>query len=400
MYNTNYEFIVCRYGELSTKGKNRRNFTAQLVRNVRSQLVAFPNLTYRETYDRLYITLNGEDGLAVSDELRHVFGLSSFSLAVKVERDLDVIANVAAEMIQKEEGKSTFKVIARRHDKSYEHISDVINRHVATKILQTTEFKVDVRKPDVGIIIEVRSDSAYIMMGRVEGAGGYPVGIQGKVMVMLSGGIDSPVAAYLMMKRGVRIEAIHFASPPYTSDEAQKKVMDLAQQLTNYQDHIRINVVPFTDVQLEIYKKVPESYAITMMRRFMLRIAERLAFRRNCLAIANGESLGQVASQTLHSMKEITNIGTLPILRPLITYDKVEIIDLARKIDTYETSILPFEDCCTIFTPKNPTTKPHGDKILRFEEGLDIDALVDEAIKNIEVVEVTKKKQEDTPSFL
>lgn len=398
MYNTEYEFIVCRFGELSTKGKNRRNFTAQLLKNTKMQLKAFPELTYKNTYDRLYITLNGEDGIAVSEQLRMVFGFSSFSLALKVERDIDVMAEVALERIKLEEGK-TFKVIAKRHDKTYEHISDTINRHVATKILQETELKVDVRKPDIGIMIEVRSDAAYIMMGRIKGAGGYPVGIQGKVMMMLSGGIDSPVAAYLMMKRGVRIEAVHFASPPYTSDEALKKVLDLAQTLTNYQSVINVHVVPFTDIQLAINKKVPESYAITLMRRFMLRIGDQIAEQRNCLAIANGESLGQVASQTLESMKEITSIGTLPILRPVLTYDKIEIIDLAREIDTYETSILPFEDCCTIFTPQKPTTKPSGKKILKFEENLEIDDLVQEAIAQAELI-IVKRNTEETESFL
>lgn len=202
-----------------------------------------------------------------------------------------------------------------------------------------------------------------------------------------------------MMKRGVTIEAVHFASPPYTSDEAQKKVLDLAKKLTDYQSTIRVHIVPFTDIQLEIYKKANESYAITIMRRFMLRIGQELAERRHCLAIANGENLGQVASQTLHSMKEITNIATLPILRPLLTYDKIEIIDLAKKLDTYETSILPFEDCCTIFTPTKPTTKPSAKKIDFYEEKLDIDALVEKAIENIETIEVTRRDV-DEASFL
>lgn len=398
MSTTNYEFIVCRYGELSTKGKNRRNFTAQLVRNVRAQLKAFSGLTYKETYDRLYITLNGEDAQAVSNELKHVFGLSSFSLAIKVERDLEVMAMEVVKLIKEEEG-STFKVVARRHDKSYEHISDTINRHVATRVLQNTDLKVDVRKPDISVIVEIRQDAAYLMMSKIEGAGGYPVGIQGRVMLMLSGGIDSPVAAYLMMKRGVTIEAIHFASPPYTSDEAQKKVMDLAKTLTKYQATIRVHVVPFTDIQLEIYKKTNESYAITLMRRFMLRIGQQFAENRHCLAIANGENLGQVASQTLHSMKEITNIATLPILRPLLTYDKIEIIDLARKIETYETSIIPFEDCCTIFTPTKPTTKPSAKKIDFYESKLELDALIEKAIENIETFEITRNDVEET-SFL
>lgn len=202
-----------------------------------------------------------------------------------------------------------------------------------------------------------------------------------------------------MMKRGVTIEAVHFASPPYTSDEAQKKVLDLAKKLTKYQANIKVHIVPFTNIQLEIYKKTNESYAITLMRRFMLRIGQELAEKRYCLAIANGENLGQVASQTLHSMKEITTISTMPILRPLLTYDKIEIIDLAKKLDTYETSILPFEDCCTIFTPTKPTTKPSAKKIDFYESKLDIETMIQEAIDNIETIEISRADVEEQ-SFL
>lgn len=394
-----YEYILCRYGELSTKGKNRKNFTRQLLRNTKEQLRAFPSLKYRETFDRLYIELQDENADEVMKNLVNVFGYSSFSLAVKVERDIDVVAQVALQLIEQEEGE-TFKVIARRHDKLFEPNSDAINRHVATAILQNTDWKVNVRQPDLSILIEVRKDVIYVMMGRVQGNGGYPVGIQGKSMLMLSGGIDSPVAAYLMMKRGVRLEAIHFASPPYTSAEAQKKVMDLAQKLTKFQSHIKVHVVPFTQIQLEIYKKAPESYAITLMRRFMLRIANELAEKRHCLAISNGESLGQVASQTLDSMKAITAMPSLPILRPLLSFDKVEIIDIARKIDTYELSILPYEDCCTIFTPTNPTTKPHLDKIEQYEKEFDIDTMVQAAIEGIEVIDINNENNNKEESFL
>lgn len=392
-----YEYILCRYGELSTKGKNRRNFTSQLLRNTKEQLKAFPDLKYRETYDRLYIELNGTDAQAVMESLRQVFGFSSFSLALKCSRELDELAQLAKDLLVQEEGK-TFKVIARRHDKSFPVNSDTINRHIAAKILQESDWKVDVRKPDVNVYVEVRSKHIYLMMGKISGRGGYPVGIQGKAMLMLSGGIDSPVAAYLMMKRGVRIEAIHFASPPYTSFEAQKKVLDLSQVLTQFQAHIKVHMVPFAKIQRAIYDNVPESYAITLMRRFMLRIANRLAQRRHCLAIANGESLGQVASQTLQSMLAITKMESLPILRPLLSFDKLEIIDIAKDIKTYDISILPFEDCCTIFTPKNPVTQPHLDKIEAYEKHLDIEALVEDALQHIEVIDVHKEKKEE--SFL
>ena len=398
MYNI--DFILCRYGELSTKGKNRNEFTNKLVQNVKSQLRKFENLTYEKQYDRLFIHLNGEDGHAVSDELQHVFGLSSFSLAIKVEKDIDVIAGAVLENIKNQKG-DTFKIISKRHDKSFEHISDTINRHVAGEVLRNTDLKVDVRKPDISVWIEIRREAAFIMMDKIEGAKGYPVGIQGKVLMMLSGGIDSPVASYLLMKRGVHVEMIHFASPPYTSQESLNKVVDLARKLTRYQNNIRIYVVPFTDIQMDIYNKAPESYAITMMRRFFLRIGNELANRKKILAIGNGENLGQVASQTLHSMNAITAFESIPVLSPLLTYDKIEIIDLAKKIDTYETSILPFDDCCTIFTPKNPVTRPRAYKIAQYERHFDLDSMIEEVLEKVEIIDVKyhEDKKEET-SFL
>ena len=382
MYKIEYEFILCRYGELSTKGKNRSDFSRRLLRNIKSQLKSFENLSYQATYDRLYINLHGEDGLAVADKLQHVFGLSSFSLAAKASRDMDDMAKVSTVLIQNEPGK-TFKVFTRRHDKSYPEVSDTVNRHVAGEILRNTEFTVDVHNPDVEVIVEIRKDATYIMMGKIAGAKGYPVGVQGKVMMQLSGGIDSPVAAYLMMKRGVKLEFIHFASPPYTSEAALNKVLDLAKTLTKYQNHVRVHVIPFADIQMEIYNQAPESYMVTLMRRFMLKLANALSEKTQCLAIANGESLGQVASQTLHSMEAITKMPSLPILRPLITYDKIEIIDLAKTIGTYETSILPFEDCCTVFNPKNPVTRPKTDKIEAYEAKMDVEGLITQALENM-----------------
>ena len=393
----NYDYILCRYGELSTKGKNRRNFTAQLLRNVKERLIQYPELTYKESYDRLYVILNGTPGLEVATALQDVFGLSSMSLAMKVAPDIDAIVNTAHALIQDEEG-TTFKVITRRHDKTFDMSSDDVNRAVATKILQSLDLKVDVKTPEIKVLVEIRKDAAYIMMGQLKGSGGYPVGIQGRALMLLSGGIDSPVASYLMMKRGVRVEMIHFASPPYTSDGALNKVMTLAQALTPYQSNITVHIVNFTDIQLEIYRQVPESYAITIMRRFFIRVSEALANKRDLLALANGESLGQVASQTLHSMKSITDIATLPILRPLLSYDKLEIIDVAKSIGTYETSILPFEDCCTIFTPKAPTTKPNERKIAFYEAKLDIEGLVAMALEQTERRYVSMLDQEE--SFL
>lgn len=403
MSNIKYEYIMCRYGELSLKGKNRKQFINKLKKNIKSQLKEFETLKFRETYDRLYINLHDEDASLVSEELQYVFGLSSFSLAVQAPRDLDEMAYIALESIRKEEGK-TFKVIARRRDKSFEYSSDEINRHIAGEILRNTDLKVDVHNPDIEVLVELREQETSIMMGKIRGAQGYPVGIQSKTMMMLSGGIDSPVAAHLIMKRGSYVEFIHFTSPPYTSQQALEKVLDLSKILLKYQNNIRVYVIPFTDIQMEILAMGPESYSITMMRRFMLRITNKLAEEKNCFGIVNGESLGQVASQTLESMKAIGAIPTLPILRPLITYDKIEIIDLAKKIGTYETSILPFEDACTVFSPSNPTTKPKDYMIENIEEKFDMETLIEKAIENAEIYDFhydeEKQKQKEEASFL
>ena len=377
-----YNHILIRYGELSLKGKNRNNFIKQLYSNVKKALKAFPTLEFEKQHDRMYIYLHDEDAQAVCDIVKQVFGISSLSLAIRVEPDMEQIVEACMHALDLTTVK-TFKVAARRSDKTFPFISDTINRQVATAILKNSDWKVDVHNPDVKIVVEVHRDAAYIMTDRIQGAGGYPVGVGGKAMVLLSGGIDSPVASYLMMKRGVHIECVHFAAPPYTSQAAQDKVMDLASLISGFQGEILVHVVPFTDLQLAIYEHADESYAITLMRRMMMRIASGLAERRHCQAIATGESVGQVASQTLESMQAINAVTTTPILRPVVCMDKVEIIDLSRKIGTYETSILPFEDCCTIFTPKNPVTKPRIEKCERFESRFDFEPLVQECIDNV-----------------
>lgn len=384
MYTLSYDTILVRYGELSTKGKNRKDFIHVLKRNIKETLAQFSNLGYRETYDRLYIELNGEDSSEVSALLKNVFGIRSFSLAHRCASSIDVIVEDAFRSVADEQGK-TFKVITKRHDKSFPLSSDQVNRLIADYVLEKTDLQVDVHSPQLKVLVEIRAQDTYIMVKTILGAQGFPVGIGGKAMVLLSGGIDSPVAAYLMMKRGIKIEAIHFASPPFTSSQAQKKVEDLTQQLTAYQGLIRLHIVNFTEIQTAIHREVNPSYEITIMRRFMMRIAQRLAYDYNCLALANGESIGQVASQTLQSMQVISHGIEIPILRPLVTYDKLEIIDIAKAIHTYETSILPFEDCCTIFTPQSPITKPHLDKAEYYEARLDVDGLIASCLKTVEV---------------
>lgn len=385
-----YEYILVRYGELSTKGKNKKDFIRLLVKNVKNALSSFPDLTYQQTHDRLYIHLNGEDYDQIEGLLSKVFGISSFSPTVKVESDLDTIVEAAYKHVLDSEGK-TFKIATRRNDKNFPLKSDDINRLIATQVLKNSELKVDVHNPDILLMVEIRERYTYIMSKKVIGANGYPVGVAGKSMLLLSGGIDSPVAAYLAMKRGIEIEAIHFASPPYTSSAAQNKVLKLAELVSLYQGNIKVHVVPFTELQLEIYKNCNESYAITIMRRMMVRIAEEVARKRRCLTLVTGESVGQVASQTLDSMSVINEVTKMPILRPVVTYDKLEIIDIAKKIGTYETSILPFEDCCTIFTPKNPVTKPKLDRAIKYENSFDYGELIKKCIEETEVINCTFK---------
>lgn len=389
-----YEYLLVRYGELSLKGKNRKNFISKLRDNTRKALAICPGVQVEAGYDRMYIYLHGEDPDKVSAIVSKVFGISSFSLAMKVPADMDAILEGVMAACDLSQPK-TFKIRARRHDKMFPLISDQINRAAATAILKNSDWKVDVHNPEVTVVIEVREDAAYIMTDRIEGAGGYPVGIGGRAMLLLSGGIDSPVAGYQVMKRGVHIEAVHFAAPPYTSENALDKVRKLGSQISVYQGDLVLHVVPFTTLQLAIYNYCPESYAITIMRRMMMRIATGLAMRRHCLAVATGESIGQVASQTLESMSVINDVTTMPIIRPLVCMDKVEIIDLSRKIDTYETSILPFEDCCTIFTPKSPVTKPHLDKCLEYESRWDWKSMVEDCIEQAQMVRLPIQEEPD-----
>ena len=278
-------------------------------------------------------------------------------------------------------------------------VSDEINRAIASHILKNSDYKVDVHNPDVLVSLIVRQNETYIFTSEVKGAGGYPLGIAGKGLMMMSGGIDSPVACQLMMKRGIKMECIHFASPPYTSQAVITKITDLLKVLSKYQGQIKLYIVPFTKLQEEIYKHAKESYAITIMRRMMYRIATIVAKRSNCLVIANGESIGQVASQTLKSMLEIENVTNLPVIRPLAIFDKVDIIKISRDIGTYDISIRPYEDCCTIFDPKNPTTQPRKETIDKIEESFNYMELVEECCNNLEVIKVDEEYSSSEENF-
>lgn len=393
MHEINYDHVVVRYGELSTKGKNRKDFTRQLTSNIKKRLKDHSALTYNTLHDGLFIKLNGEDYKTIRKELKDVFGYSYFSGAIRVNKDIDELKKVTLSLAESHEAK-TFKIATKRHDKSFPMRSDEINRALAGNILHNTSLLVDVHEPDLMIYVSVDKDFIYVMDEKVRGGGGYPTGINGMAMVMMSGGIDSPVAAYMTMKRGLRIECIHFASEPYTSKQALEKVLTLASKLSVCQEEINVHIIPFTDLQLAIYKHVDEPYCITIMRRMMYRIADQICKDRKIKVITNGESIGQVASQTPESITVIGKVADTLILRPLCMMDKLEIIDVAKKIDTYETSILPFEDCCTIFDPKNPVTKPKEDRCLHYETLFDYQTLVDECIKNDRIVNVSYRKRE------
>ena len=380
-----YDHIMVRFGELSTKGKNKKDFIRILAKNIKNALRDYSNLEYVVRLDHIYIKLNHNEPDEIIGVLQGISGIHALSLVLKTDDEISNVKKVSLELIKQEKGK-TFKVRGKRANKKYPIISDQINREVAGEILRNTELKVDVHNPDILLSIEMRDDGCYIFTKTYKGAGGYPLGVGGKIMHMLSGGIDSPVAAYLLMKRGLKIECIHFASPPYTNIGVIEKLKDILSKLNVYQDTIRLNVVPFTKIQEKIYEVSDESYAITIMRRMMFRLASELSKRRGCMACSTGESVGQVASQTLESMNVINEVTNVPILRPVVAYDKLDIIELARKINTYDISIRPYEDCCTIFAPKNPKTKPSLEKSIEYENKFDYQELIKEALDNIEVI--------------
>lgn len=378
-----YDYIMVRFGELSTKGKNKKDFIHTLFLNIKHALKDY-DVKVESRFDHIYVYLNGNEYQPIIDRLQDVSGIQGLSLVARIENDIEKIKESSLELIKLEEGK-TFKVKVKRSNKKFPLHSEEITRIVAPIILKNTALKVDVHNPDILLNIEVRDEGTYIFVKTFPGAGGYPLGVAGKSMHMLSGGIDSPVAAYLMMKRGVTIECIHFASPPYTQEAVIYKLIDLLTKLNRYQPRIRLHIVPFTKIQEAIYDNAPESYCITLMRRMMYRLASKLARRRNCPVISTGESVGQVASQTLQSMATINEVTSAPVIRPCATMDKLEIIKLSKKIDTYDISIRPYEDCCTIFTPKAPKTAPKLEEAKEYEEKFDYESLINEALNNIEV---------------
>lgn len=385
-----YSEIMVRYGELSTKGKNKKDFIKQLGQNVRKALGTFEGIEVKAQHDRLHVTLNGADSDAVMKRLKGVFGIENFSLSVKVAKDIDEIKQTAIAMV-KEVFKPgmTFKINTRRQDKEFQYDTYQMNEIMGSALLEAIpELTVKMKHPDLELRVEVRMNGVFLSGETIQGAGGLPVGTGGKAVMMLSGGIDSPVASYYALRRGVKIDMIHFYSPPYTSEQALAKAKELTARLAGYSGGIQFIQVPFAKIQETIKEKVPEGYLMTVQRRLMLRLTAAIAEKRHAKGIFNGESLGQVASQTLESMAAINDVTSMPILRPLLSMDKTEIIKVAEDIDTYDLSILPYEDCCTIFTPPAPKTHPDLEKSRKYEGYIDVEGLMKEALDGIVISEI------------
>lgn len=391
-----FDHLLIRYGEMALKGKNIKTFIIKLQENIQRKLQDHPGIKVKRTQGRMFILLNGEDPEPIIAKCKQIFGIQSMSLAIKVENDEEQIKQAALYALESGENAETFKVSVKRIDKTFPIRSQEMNRVVGGHLLRhTSGYTVNVHQPDLKIKVEIRKEATYITSSVIPGQGGLPVGTSGKTMLMLSGGIDSPVAGYSAMKRGVEIEAVHFHSPPFTSERAKQKVLDLASRLAAYGNTVNVHIVPFTKLQQHIFREMPDAYAMTIMRRMMFRIAQRLCEKRDILSITTGESLGQVASQTMESMHAITEVTSLPVLRPLVAMDKNDIINISESIDTYDISIRPYEDCCTIFVPKSPKTRPSREKVNGFESQMDVTALLDEAVQGVETVKQSDEKNTD-----
>ena len=379
------EIILIKNGELTLKGMNRNTFEDILIANIKRRLKSLGSFTIRKAQSAIYIEPADEDFdfEEALERVKLVFGIAGYSRACVCEKDIADISKKAVEYLKPVmENIKTFKVEAKRADKKFPLTSPEICREIGACLLSAfPHLKVDVHNPDEVITVEVRETAAYIRANQLHGAGGLPVGTAGKASILISGGIDSPVAAWTMAKRGIQLDAIHFASPPYTSPRAEMKVRTLLSKVARYSGRIKLYIVPFTEIQDEIGKNCPEDYFTLIMRRMMMRISEKIAKANGSLALITGESLGQVASQTLPALCSTDSVTEIPVLRPLIGMDKEEIIKISRRIDACETSILPYADCCTVFTPKHPKTRPTLESCAKAEENLDIEYLVEKAVK-------------------
>ena len=387
------KLIMIKYGELSTKKDNIGFFLSTLKKNVE---YALKNIDYEIKYDknRMFIKSSNLDN--VIEKLKKVFGIHEISVCYQLDnRNLDSISKDLIKIIENVEFK-TFKVAVKRSDKTYPLDSMELAKKLGGVVLKNKDnISVDVHNPELLINVEIRTDQVYIYIDNIQGIGGYPVGVLGKGLLMLSGGIDSPVAGYLAIKRGIKLECVYFESPPHTSIEAKNKVLELSKKLAVYNNGMKVHIINFTKIQESIYRNIPHDYLITIMRRMMYRISAILSHNNRGHVIVNGESVGQVASQTLTSMEVINEVVKMPVIRPVACFDKLEIIDIARRIGTYETSILPYEDCCTIFLPKHPVINPVLEKCMEYEQTFDYETLIQECVDNIEVISNFEEKKSD-----
>jgi len=383
--------VLVRYGEIILKGYNRPVFEDALIRNIRRAIRDEGEVNISKAQATIYIEPMESDAQADSivEKLKKVFGIVSIVVAYRTEKSIDAAFEEIKTSFDKELSTAkTFKVEAKRADKKFPLKSPEICAEVGGRILsQYHNLKVDVKEPDIIVHVEMREGFGYVHLGREKGAGGMPTGTNGKAMLLLSGGIDSPVAGYMIGKRGVGLEAIHFFSYPYTSERAKDKVMKLAEIVGGYMGGLKVHIVPFTDIQLAIRDKCPEEHLTLVMRRFMMQISQKIAEKRGCQALVTGESIGQVASQTMSALAVTDDAVTMPVFRPLIGMDKEEIVEISRKIDTFETSILPYEDCCTVFTPRHPSTKPKLAKVVASQNLLEWERMIDEAVAGTEIIE-------------
>lgn len=382
-----YNGLIIKFGELFTKGKNRKNFIYSLNDNIKLFLKNYSKLTYNIFHDHIYINLNEEDYLPIVNVLKNISGIYSILPVIKIQIfNLEIINNKVLFLIKKNKMKNkTFKIFCKRNNKKINFNSNDVINYIAPNIIKKFKLKVDVHNPDIKLLIEICNDGIFISTEKILAIGGYPTGTNGKVLMLISGGIDSPVASYLLIKKGIVLDFLHFASPPYTSEAVIDKIKDILKELNKFQYIIKLHIINFTEIQTKIYDIFEQSYAITAVRRMMYRIAIKLAKKLNCLAIANGDSIGQVSSQTIHSMNVIEEVNKkkISIIRPLSIFDKLDIIKISKTINTYNISIRPYEDCCTIFSHKNSKTKPNLQKILFFEKKMNYQQLINKAIKNI-----------------
>ena len=383
------KIILIKYGELTTKKDNRNLFINKIYESMLSSLNNY-EVKIIKNRDRMFILTNDKDIEEVVNIVKNIFGIHSIVIACRVKTDIEMIESSVLE-VAKNIKFQTFKVETDRSDKSFPITSMDFSKQIGALILKNIpNIKVDVHNPEYLLKIEIRHDYTYIYEKEIKALGGYPVGIAGKGLLMLSGGIDSPVAGYLAMKRGIKLECIYFESPPHTSLAAKNKVKKLVNILNNYQSSIKLHIINFTEIQEAIYKNINPEYMITIMRRMMYRISEKVLRENNSLVLINGESVGQVASQTLTSMSVINNVTNIPVIRPVACLDKLEIIDIAKKINTYETSILPYEDCCTIFLPKHPVINPKLDKAIMYESSIQYEEMIDRAVSTKETLTIPK----------